>query len=428
MNPQKKHDVFISYSRKDSAIAEKICKAFDQVDVTYFIDREKIGGTANYFLKIADGIDNSKIMLLLASANSYKSDYVSIEIHYAFDQRVVVLPYALDDTFPPEDFKILLIRANWHNFNNDPIVPKLLTSIAELLGKEEELVSKIEELTKKIKDLELQDNNASKKSETTQSTTLEEIATQELLLNDHVRESLPETTVQTNEVSQSFEQVSVNGVSFNMVRVQGGTFTMDGPLKRGSDEIPTHSVTLPDYWIGETVVTQELWHAVMGNNPSKYKGTKNPVELVNWWDCLEFIYRLNLLTGKQFHLPTEAEWEYAARGGNVSCGYKYAGSNNLDDVAWYDDNSGGQTHPVKQKFPNELGIYDMNGNVWEWCECWHGFYSSNAKINLEGDSQGTYRLLRGGGWHSNMHFCRLSLRYYGTPTYRNSGIGLRLAL
>lgn len=195
MNTQKKHDVFISYSRKDSAIADEICSAFDKVGITYFIDRKGMGGTANHVTKIANKIRNSKVMLLLASANSYKSDYVSIEIHYAFDQRVVVLPYALDDTFPPEDFKILLIRANWHNFNNDPIVPKLLTSIAELLGKEEELVSKIEELTKKIKDLELQDNNASKKSETTQSTTLEEIATQELLLNDHVRESLPETTV-----------------------------------------------------------------------------------------------------------------------------------------------------------------------------------------------------------------------------------------
>ena len=195
MNTQKKHDVFISYSRKDSAIADEICSAFDEVGITYFIDRRGMGGTANHVTKIANKIRNSKVMLLLASANSYKSDYVSIEIHYAFDQRVVVLPYALDDTFPPEDFKILLIRANWHNFNNDPIVPKLLTSIAELLGKEEELVSKIEELTKKIKDLELQDNNASKKSETTQSTTLEEIVTQELLLNDHVRKSLPETTV-----------------------------------------------------------------------------------------------------------------------------------------------------------------------------------------------------------------------------------------
>ena len=167
MSQEKKYDVFISYSRKDSAIADEICKAFDRVGITYFIDRKGIGGTANYVTRIAEEIDNSKTMLLLASANSYQSKYVSIELHYAFEQEIVVLPYVLDETQVPKDFKILLIRANWHYINEDSIVPKLLTSIAELIGKKEELASKIDKLEKEIKDLELQKKNASKKEETT---------------------------------------------------------------------------------------------------------------------------------------------------------------------------------------------------------------------------------------------------------------------
>ena len=643
MNTQKKHDVFISYSRKDSAIAEKICKAFDQVDVTYFIDREKIGGTANYFLKIADGIDNSKIMLLLASANSYKSKYVSKELQYAFEQEIVVLPYSLDDTLPPKDFKMLLISANWHNFNNDPIVPKLLTSIAELLGKEEELVSKIEELTKKIKDLELQDNNASKKSETTQSTTLEEIATQELLLNDHVRESLPETTVReivklvlsadgiSTEIQESFirdlkyglataqnnlgymlkdpekkikwfekaakngsgaamltlgklyaygegveknpnkaldyfraassngyheeavsyvkelleeigdcnapkqvniptefekiltnkpydrikrleesammgnvgamielanmydlgidvernidqaiyyygqavvkgghteyvdeinrlkqekrkieedtnaivnildssnkrRQFIVNNIPLGMIQVEGGKFKMGAISRQRVDafnrELPVREVTLSTYYIAETPITQELWQAVMGNNPSYFNSDmKNPVEQVSWEDCQIFIQKLNQLTGKNFRLPTEAEWEFAARGGINSLGYKYSGSNQIKEVAWQQvPNEEGKTYPVALKRPNELGVYDMSGNVWEWCNDWYGAYTNDELVNPQGAQTGDVRVCRGGCWHSHERYCCVFFRSFRAQHEKTNYIGLRLVM
>ena len=163
----------------------------------------------------------------------------------------------------------------------------------------------------------------------------------------------------------------VNGVSFEMVRVEGGTFHMGATSEQKDEawdrEKPVHSVTLSSYYIGKTEVTQALWQAVMGSNPSNFKGSNLPVECVCWNDCQEFIQKLNSLTGRNFRLPTEAEWEFACRGGNNSRGYKYSGSNNLGSVAWYDDNSGGQTHPVATKAPNELGIYDMSGNVWEWC-------------------------------------------------------------
>ena len=226
---------------------------------------------------------------------------------------------------------------------------------------------------------------------------------------------------------------TVNGVSFKMVGVEGGTFTMGATSEQGTsdpydDEYPTHDVTLSDFAIGETEVTQELWQAVMGSNPSSFSGTNLPVEEVSWNDCQTFITKLNQLTGKNFRLPTEAEWEYAARGGNKSKGYKYAGSNTLSDVAWYGDNSSSKTHPVQQKQANELGLYDMSGNVYEWCQDWFGGYSSSAQTNPTGPVSGSYRVGRGGSWSGSAKYCRVSLRYDYTPTNYFSYLGLRLAL
>jgi formylglycine-generating enzyme required for sulfatase activity len=174
-------------------------------------------------------------------------------------------------------------------------------------------------------------------------------------------------------------------------------------------------------------VTQALWEAVMGNNPSKFKGMDKPVEQVSWNDCQEFIRKLNAATGLQFRLPTEAEWEYAARGGNKSQGYKYSGSNNIDDVAWYDSNSSLTTHDVKTKQANELGIYDMSGNVWEWCQDWYGSYSSSAQTDPVGPSSGSYRVNRGGGTAGYAWYCRVSYRSDDPPSDRYSNLGLRLA-
>lgn len=225
---------------------------------------------------------------------------------------------------------------------------------------------------------------------------------------------------------------TVNGVSFTMIAVKGGTFTMGATSEQGSDaydwEKPTHQVTLSDYYIGETEVTQALWKAVMGSNPSDFSGTNLPVEWVSWDDCQTFITKLNQLTGKNFRLPTEAEWEYAARGGQKSRGYKYAGSNTLSDVAWYTDNSDSKTHPVKQKQANELGLYDMSGNVWEWCQDWLGSYSSNAQTNPTGPSSGSDRVARGGGWYNSASICRVACRYGSSPGFRDNSLGFRVVL
>ena len=246
----------------------------------------------------------------------------------------------------------------------------------------------------------------------------------------------------------------------DMVYVEGGTFKMGAQSSSSSssnydsdadsDESPVHSVTLSSYYIGKYEVTQQLWEYVMnytgtaadgstmtavatdpwlGDNPSSTYGKGNyyPAYYVSYYDIVDyFIPRLNKITGKTFRLPTEAEWEYAARGGNQSKGYKYSGSNAIGDVAWYSDIASSKTHPVGTKSPNELGIYDMSGNVWEWCSDWYGSYSSTAQTNPTGASSGSNRVRRGGSWGSNAQNCRVSHRGNNTPSYRNSNLGFRL--
>ena len=174
-------------------------------------------------------------------------------------------------------------------------------------------------------------------------------------------------------------------------------------------------------------MTQEEWEAVMGNNPSAFKGAKRPVQKVSWNDCQEFIRKLNAMTGKQFRLPTEAEWEFAARGGNKSRGYMYAGSDNINRIAWCGNNCRA-THEVGQKSPNELGLYDMSGNVWEWCQDGYASYSSNSQTNPTGDLLGTSRVIRGGSYLNYPGICRVSIRDDREPDTSNSNFGLRLAL
>ena len=246
-------------------------------------------------------------------------------------------------------------------------------------------------------------------------------------LNPQQSTSQKPPTVSDNTISIPVKK----GISIDMVRVEAGIFTMGATaeMKDPDDwEKPTHRVTLTyDYNIGKYEVTQALWQAVMGNNPSNFKGENLPIENVSWNDCQEFISKLNSITGKTFRLPTEAEWEYAARGGNKSRGYQYSGSNNLFDVAWYRDNSGKKTHAVGTKQPNELGIYDMSGNVWEWCQNWYGEYSRPSLTNPTGANSGSRRVYRGGSWNNDVWGCRSSCRYDYTPGYRNC-IGLRLVL
>jgi len=216
----------------------------------------------------------------------------------------------------------------------------------------------------------------------------------------------------------------------DMVFVEGGSFTMgctdDECLNL---ELPCHQVTLKDFRISKFLVTQKMWEFYMDYNLSKFKDNDLlPVEQVSWNDAQMFIRNLNASTGKNYRLPTESEWEYGARGGKFSFGFKYSGSNCIDDVAWYAGNSNNKTHPVGEKAPNELGIFDMSGNVWEWCSDWFGDYLADPQNNPTGPAQGEYRVVRGGHWDIGAQRCRISSRHIGKPGNNDDFIGLRLVL
>jgi formylglycine-generating enzyme required for sulfatase activity len=248
-------------------------------------------------------------------------------------------------------------------------------------------------------------------------------------LNASVSDSRPRTQ-RGNVIT-----ISVAGVSFDMVKVEAGSFVMGCTSEQGDDcddnEFPYHRVTISrDYYIGVFEVTQELWEAVMGYNPSSFRGFDKPVENVNWNDCHEFCEELSRMTGRRFRLPTEAEWEYAARGGKKSTSAKWSGSSSAPKVAWEWNNSNDQTHPVGRLYPNELGIYDMCGNVWEWCEDKYSDYSSSSAIDPIESYSGYYRVLRGGSWYNSPWMCRVTARGYATPYKHRTekGYGFRIVL
>lgn len=237
------------------------------------------------------------------------------------------------------------------------------------------------------------------------------------------------------EPSRTF---TVNGVSFTMVRVEGGTFYMgaqdddpNGPnydANSYSNEWPAHMVTLGDYYIAETECTQALWMAVMGSNPSAMQDDPmNPVESMSFFETEDFLMRLSMLTGEDFRLPTEAEWEYAARGGKNSRGYKYSGSNNVDSVAWTATSALGFTHMVGELFPNELGLYDMSGNVLEVCSDFYGYYGSEPQTDPQGPSGGSMHVGRGGSWCADGYYARITNRN-GTDPNGGSALGFRIAM
>ncbi|MCQ2975313.1 MAG: formylglycine-generating enzyme family protein [Bacteroidales bacterium] len=275
-----------------------------------------------------------------------------------------------------------------------------------------------------------------------------------------------------NSIAQTIETFTVNGVEFDMVKVEHGSFQMGATPEQGSYvekiEKPVHTVILTnDFYIGRFEVTQKLWKAVMGNdnNPSTFKGNNRhrcrlpilkfvndssnyndrklkfmfvenltningdelPVNNVSWNDAQEFITKLNNLTGKKFRLPTEAEWEFSARGGNKSKGYRYSGGNSITKIAWYDYNSRYHPHPVGQKNPNELGIYDMSGNISEWCEDTWNFYSDSTQTNPI-NKNGNFNIFRGNSWHESSDYIHISYRYYFKPDEHYDFLGFRLAL
>ena len=473
------YDVFISYRRKGGKNYARIIKPeLEKRQLSVFLDFDELKD-CKFDKRIMDAIDSSPVFLIILSEGALDrcvddDDWVRKEIVYAYERGKHIIPVVVDKTFDkipsdvPQEIKEILGQHQFSNIDTDALLQPSIDMLVEDWIKPHIKVENVEENSPCLKvdsdmscmvyiDDEFRgqaEANTLKKIPLLQGeyklkfVTLDGkdsvVGVFEMPEKDKIYkvELLPikqqrETKEQQQQEAKERERrekagnFEVNGVSFKMIKVEGGTFLMGAPesdTDAYEDEKPRHRVTLSDYYIGETAVTQELWKAVMRSNPSFFKGSNRPVESVSWDDCQTFVRKLNQLTGKKFRMPTEAEWEFAARGGNKSKGYKYSGSNNIDEVAWYDENSDNTTHIVKTKQPNELGLYDMSGNVWEWCQDWYDDYNRGSQTNPKGASEGSDRVFRGGSWDDFARFCRVSIRNYNPPDDRGNNLGFRLAL
>jgi formylglycine-generating enzyme required for sulfatase activity len=382
------YDVFISYSHKDVKIVDRIEEELHKHGLTCFVDRSGIDLGNDFGGVIAKAITESDIMLFVWSENANQSDNTANEIALAIEFGKTIVPFKIGKFVPDYNLAYRLVRLNRLDVDsyNETHVVELGKKIIHRLGKD--VPPPPPQLAPPT---------------STPTKVLETFLTTRLDSSRHPAE--PE-----------------------MVLVEGGAFQM-GSTNGESNEKPVHQVTLSSYYIGKYEVTQAQWQAIMGSNPSYFNGDNLPIgDQVSWDDVQEFIKRLNAATGRLYALPTEAQWEFAARGGNKSRGYTYSGSNNIDEVAWYDLNSGKKPHPVGKKKPNELGIYDMSGNVYEWCRDWNDTYPASAQTNPVGPSTGSDRVIRGGSWLFSAQFCRSTCRGTWLDCYRNLNVGFRLVL
>lgn len=392
-------DVFISYKsndpelgNNDETVANELCRSLEANGITCWIAPRDIEPGVRYGRAIMEAINSCKVMVVVFSRHANVSEHIANEVDAVFARKIDIIPFNIDGTRPGLELDYYLRRMQWIDARIDyrSRIPDLITALRHKLGRSD-----------------------------SQGIVIDASETQE-----------------TEPIQPTILKFTVNGVSFNMVRVEGGSFMMGATPEQGEDstvsEKPAHLVSLSAYHIGQTQVTQELWQAVMGKNPSEFADDpQRPVERVSWYDCEKFISRLNQLTARHFRFPTEAEWEFAARGGNMSKGYKFAGSDNIDEVGWYFISIRKGVHstcPVGRKKANELGLFDMSGNVYEWCQDWYGEYSGLDLINPMGPEDGSSRIMRGGAWDCSDGLCRVSCRSYDGGWHSSHGIGLRLAL
>ena len=376
---RKEYDIFISYSSNDQKVVEALWSYLEMKKLRCFVAYNDVPKGKDWGSYIVKAIADCKLFIYIHSQSANESEETTREINLAFKKRCIVIPFRIDSSeyIPAKEYR--LTNVNWLDaFPDKP------------------------------------DNYFE-------------------ALYEMIKSNIPDRIKDEDKEEECDILFKCRSVEFSMVKVVGGTFRRgetSGLFGRFlGDKKPEQLVKLSDYYIGQTQVTQELWETVMGNNPSRFTGNnKHPVEKVSWNDCQEFIQKLNELTGKQFRLPTEAEWEFAARGGNKSKGYRYSGSNDASTVAWHKNNSENKTHPVALKQVNELGLYDMSGNVWEWCQDLYGDYSSTPQINPKGASDGVDHVIRGGSWYYEAKLARVSSRNDSSPINRFSDIGFRLAL
>lgn len=376
-------DVFISYSSKDKAFVRQLYNYLEDRGLKCFVDHRDIPKGENWRKYIVNAIETCKIVAVIFTEEYNIATATDTELMIADDENkpIVIYRIAAESVNFKGAKKWCLNGKQWVN----------------AIGRQYEKFGRLYDCLK---------------------CALEKI---EVLDNDDSSEQPTETI-----------SVDLDSTKLKFIRVQGDTFTMGANKYDGKyaqkDEYPAHEVTLKDYYIMETPVTQSVWAEIMGSNPSYNQGNLLPVDNITWEQCMEFIGKLQRATGRKFRLPTEAEWEYAAKGGRYKEEYILSGSSDFHTVAWTSQNSEEQSHEVKIKAPNKLGLYDMSGNVSEWCSDWYEQYDKKSLINPQGPKQGVCKVTRGGSWMTEAKCCRNSYRDYCSPMNHYPDLGFRLVL
>jgi formylglycine-generating enzyme required for sulfatase activity len=463
------YDIFLSYATSDRARLTPLYQALCAQGWSVFWDHRVIGGGEDWSDEIETAVYESHCMVVVWSHGSLEAKGHGAHTRYAIrskwvkkeasaaEDRAVLIPICLDDVPPPFLFKEYqtIDFKDWNQQPNHAPFTKLSQQIQTHLTRHAE--QQAAELLKQQLDALAKDLAAQRETLTLRKTELDrqqaewaaddkvlkqqeaELARQQAARHIPTPAMQPSPKILTQPTHTEIQTPppkviqAVTRLPFEpeMVGILAGSFTMGWVKDRDGEEIsyakPAHIVNLRHFEIGKYPVTQAQWQAVMGDNPSYFKdgGDTCPVELVSWEEVQLFIQNLNALTGKTYRLPSEAEWEYACRAG---MNHRYSGSNNIEQAAWYDGNSGGKTHPVGQKQANAFGLYDMSGNVWEWVQdSWHGNYEGAPSGGSAWEDSGTYRVLRGGSWYRNPLSSRAANRDGDSPAVRNGSIGFRLA-
>lgn len=418
-----RYDVFVSYSSKDQKVVEGLSAYLEQNGVRCFVAYRDIPKGRVWAEVITEAIEDCQLMVVVFSESFNHSDQVNREIELCSEEKKAILTFRISDAVFTGAKKYYLKNINWIDAFPDP-----KASFGALLNSIKKLIDKVPVDNVLILTCPSCGQTLSKGSHFC-PTCGKPLKIQSQIANQDVF---------FHEVKKESSLLIPSG----FVRVDGGRFMMGG--NSYSDEKPIHQVTLSTFYMGKYQVTQRQWREVMDTNPSRFKWDDLPVEGVCWYDAISYCnalskkegyegcYRINgesanyLPSATGYRLPTEAEWEYAARGGNRKDSYLYSGSNILEEVAWYDKNSGNKTHSVGQKKQNSLGLYDMSGNVWEWCWDWKDAYPSSALVNPLGSTAGSFRVIRGGSWGHSASINTVSYRSRFAARNTNNFLGFRL--